>query len=477
MALVDPGWPRRTGPRGANHPAGVTRVVSRAGRTTGVRNREDPRRPEPEVVLSRQSGRRRAGAPRRRVSERPVPDVTPVGGSAAPPGFHSFTAANPSTGSICATCLRAGPFVDSGAEPTARAPSGLVPGPTLELLPAGTSPRSGDPCDPCDPVPAKLAIPRPGPDLVRRDDLLDRLGRAPGQGAVMLSAPAGYGKTTLVGQWAATDPRPFAYLRLDATDNDPARLLGYLARAVDTLERPPPEQLADRVALADGEPYHPLLAVARLGAVIAGLQTPFVLVVDDAHHLTAAAARALLETVLDHLPSRSHLVVAGRGDSPVAVGRLRGAGRVLQMGPDDLALRPEDVATVCASSGLALDEADLHRLTVRTGGWPVAVRLAVRAGRDRAGSPSSGCGSSSGSGADAISVAPVAWGAPVDNSSGSLPPPAPGPPVGWADQAVERASLAIAEFLREEVLAGLVPGLAGFPPPGVRPAPVVRAGL
>ncbi|MGF7238047.1 MAG: AAA family ATPase, partial [Frankia sp.] len=233
-------------------------------------------------------------------------------------------------------------------------------------------------------MPAKLVLPAAGPGLVWRDDLVDRLARAHDRSAVVLTAPAGYGKTTLIGQWAAADPRPFTYLRLDPADNDPGRLLGYLAQAVDTVEPLPAEQLGGLTAFAAREAYDPTIAIARLGAAIIGLRTPFVLVIDDAHHLTATASRALLETVLDHLPSRSQLAVAGRSESPLPIGRLRGTGRVLLLAPDDLAMRPDDTAALFASSGMAVDEAATHRLTTRTGGWPVVVRLAVAACVDRA---------------------------------------------------------------------------------------------
>ena len=128
---------------------------------------------------------------------------------------------------------------------------------------------------------SKLAIPFLGTGLVRRTTLVNRLQNASEARVINLATPAGYGKTTLLAQWAARDKRPFAWISLDDRDNDPVALLTYIAAALDRIH--PIEAAVFRAAAS----HHSIWArgLPRLGALLASMPKPIVLVLDDVHEL------------------------------------------------------------------------------------------------------------------------------------------------------------------------------------------------
>ena len=197
---------------------------------------------------------------------------------------------------------------------------------------------------------------------------------------VLVSAPAGYGKSTLVAQWSDLDPRATGWVQLGPGDNDPVVLL---ARVVAALERSGPvcdellEELSGRTPRID-EVVIPLLA-AELGE-----RDPFVLVLDDVHLITAEKSRAVLACLADEVRSGSQLVLIARGDSGVPLGRLRASGDLVEIGTALLALDPTETRDVAASTGLELSHAAAGALWERTEGWAAAVALATLALRGRA---------------------------------------------------------------------------------------------
>ena len=205
---------------------------------------------------------------------------------------------------------------------------------------------------------------------------------------VLVSAPAGYGKSTLVAQWTDLDPRPGGWVRLGPGDNDPVVLL---ARVVAALERTGPvrgdlvEELSRRPPRID-EIALPLLA-AELGE-----RDPFVLVLDDVHVITAKKSRAILGCLVDQVRSGSQLVLVSRGDPGVPLGRLRASGDLVEIGTEFLALDAQETRDVAASGGLELSEEAAEALRERTEGWAAAVVLATLSlrGRDDAGMRAAG---------------------------------------------------------------------------------------
>ena len=196
---------------------------------------------------------------------------------------------------------------------------------------------------------------------------------------VLVSAPAGYGKSTLVAQWSDLDPRAGGWVQLGHGDNDPVVLL---ARVAAALERTGPvggellEELSRRAPRID-EVALPLLA-AELGE-----RDPFVLVLDDVDVITAEKSRAILVFLVDQVRSGSQLVLVTRGDPGVPLGRLRASGDLVEIGTALLALDAKETRDVAASGGLELSEEAGRALRERTEGWAAAVVLAALSLRGR----------------------------------------------------------------------------------------------
>jgi LuxR family transcriptional regulator, maltose regulon positive regulatory protein len=160
---------------------------------------------------------------------------------------------------------------------------------------------------------------------------------------VSVVAPAGYGKTTLLSQWAERNGQAFAWVSVDEGDNDPKVLLTYIAQALDAIE-PVGGLVFD--ALASPTSSVPGSVVARLGSAFASMTTPVVLVLDDVHLLRNYECRAALSVLADHVPAGSRLAFAGRDEPPLRVARLRAEGRIEEIGPGDLSLTVEEAETL-----------------------------------------------------------------------------------------------------------------------------------
>ena len=218
-----------------------------------------------------------------------------------------------------------------------------------------------------------------------RVGLLHRLEASGGVPVVAVAAPPGYGKTTLLTQWAERDPRTFVWLLVDRRDNDPVVLLTYLAEALDRGE---PVDPAVFRALASPGARVAETALARLGSALSSRTLPFVLVLDDAHLLIDQKCADQVAALVEHLPAGSQLAVAGSGASPLPLGRLRAEGRLLEIGAADLAMDQREAAELLRGADVKVSEAQSAELNRRTEGWPVALYLAALS--LRMGSPGSG---------------------------------------------------------------------------------------
>jgi LuxR family transcriptional regulator, maltose regulon positive regulatory protein len=236
----------------------------------------------------------------------------------------------------------------------------------------GRSQRAGGPD--FDLVVSKLHRPLVRPETTRRSSLIERLARGDARPIVSVVAPAGYGKTTLLSQWAGSSGQSFAWVSVDEGDNDPKVLLRYIAEALDAVE-PIDQRVFD--ALASPASSVPGSVVPRLGAAFASMTAPVVLVLDDVHLLRNSECRAALSVLADHVPGGSRLALAGRARPPLRVARLRAEGKILEIGPRDLSLTREEASSLLGEAGVALGQdevADLHR---RTEGWPAGLYLAA----------------------------------------------------------------------------------------------------
>ena len=240
-----------------------------------------------------------------------------------------------------------------------------------------------------DLVVSKLRPPLVRHGTVPRSSLVERLGdRRP---IVSVVAPSGYGKTTVLSQWAERNGQSFAWVSVDERDNDPKVLLTYVAQALDAVE-----PIGDRVfdALASPGSSVPGSVVPRLGSAFSSMTSPVALVLDDVHVLRNPECQSALSVLADHVPRGSQLAVAGRAQPPLRVARLRAEGRILEIGQGDLSLDRDEASMLLSNADIAVGEDDVAELYRRTEGWPAGLYLAALYLRE--GGPVAGAGVSFG---------------------------------------------------------------------------------
>jgi LuxR family transcriptional regulator, maltose regulon positive regulatory protein len=221
---------------------------------------------------------------------------------------------------------------------------------------------------------SKLLPPLVRPGTVRRPSLLDRLANGDPRRIVSIVAPPGYGKTTLLSQWAGRSDLAFAWVSIDERDNDPKVLLTYVTEALDAVE-PVGEAVFD--ALASPGSSVAGSVVPRLGSAFMSMNARMVLVLDDVHLLHNRECRSALSVLADHVPDGSRLVLAGRDEPPLQVARLRAEGRILEIGAADLSLTSGEAAALLRGAGLELGADEVAELHQRTEGWPTGLYLAA----------------------------------------------------------------------------------------------------
>ncbi|MEP7193018.1 MAG: LuxR C-terminal-related transcriptional regulator [Actinomycetota bacterium] len=216
----------------------------------------------------------------------------------------------------------------------------------------------------------RLRPPQPLARNVRRFRLVEPLV-APETRVVVISAPAGYGKSTVLRQWSEDDPRPFLWLNCDASDADTVLFARRVAVAVD---RQAP--LEDDLTLALAGLVEPSREVHRLVAQVLGnVPESFVLVLDDVHHLAHTSAESLVADIERALPTGAVLALSGRSRPDLPLGRLRVDGRLREVGPDDLALSRNEAQALLRSRGLEIAEPALDELYQATEGWVAGLQL------------------------------------------------------------------------------------------------------
>lgn len=225
-----------------------------------------------------------------------------------------------------------------------------------------------------------IGVPLMRHGVIARDRLEPLRTAALDSTAVLVSAPAGYGKSTLVAQWLDRDPRVSGWVQLGHADNDPVVLITHITAAIEGAKTASREQL--QRALSAQPPRVHDVVLPLLAAALADSE-PFVLVLDDAHAVTAEDSRAVLEFLVNHVPAGSQLTVVTRGDAPFRVARMRADGDLLEIGARDLELTAEETRAVAAAGGLELRPQEAGALCERTEGWVAAVVLAALSLRGR----------------------------------------------------------------------------------------------
>jgi LuxR family transcriptional regulator, maltose regulon positive regulatory protein len=204
--------------------------------------------------------------------------------------------------------------------------------------------------------------------------LVQQLVADDGRSIVSVVAPAGYGKTTLLSQWAERDERPFAWVSVGDRDDDAKVLLAYVAEALDRVD-PIDGSVFD--ALTSPVSSVPGSVVPRLAAALAAMSSPFVLVLDDVHLVHNSECRAALSMLAEEVPTGSHMVLAGRDAPPVRVARLRAEGRLTEIGAAELSLDLEETSALLQAAEVTLVADDVAALHARAEGWPVGLYLAA----------------------------------------------------------------------------------------------------
>jgi LuxR family maltose regulon positive regulatory protein len=224
----------------------------------------------------------------------------------------------------------------------------------------------------------KLYIPPSRRSVVLRPRLVERLddGLAAGHRLTLVSAPAGFGKTTLVGEWVAGCGRPVAWLSLDEGDGDPSRFLAYLIAALQTVAPGIGEGVL--TVLQSPQPPPPESTLTALLNDIAAIPDAVVLVLDDYHVLDAKPVDDALAFLVEHLPPQLHLVIATREDPALPLARLRARGQLTELRGADLRFTPPEAAGFLNQvMGLNLTADDIAALESRTEGWIAGLQLAA----------------------------------------------------------------------------------------------------
>ena len=211
--------------------------------------------------------------------------------------------------------------------------------------------------------------------LVARTGLLEALAATPERvSLILVTAPAGYGKTTALSQWAAEDPREFAWVTVDEADGDPVRLAGHVALALHRIR--PLDPAVFRALAAGNGPRH-LTALGHLLTSLRDWNRPGVLVLDDVHELRTVAAMNFVRALAAGLPEGFQLAVGSR--LMLGFGRLRTEGRSVEFGVEYLTFTKEEARAFLAYAGVEFSDDTVDTLLRRTEGWPAGVYVAARA--------------------------------------------------------------------------------------------------
>ena len=209
-----------------------------------------------------------------------------------------------------------------------------------------------------------------------RKSLLNKLDSAAliGIPCILVSAPAGFGKTTLVSDWARGSGRPFAWLALDEGDNDPLRFWRYMDAALQTVDSCIGESLRPALNSSQTPVLQPIITGLINDIISVGRE--FILVLEDYHVIEQAKIHESLNFLLDHLPPQIRLVITTRSDPPLNLARRRGRGQIIEIRAMDLRFTPEEITTFLNQIMLLdLAEGDIAALSHRTEGWIAGLQM------------------------------------------------------------------------------------------------------
>ena len=221
----------------------------------------------------------------------------------------------------------------------------------------------------------KLYLPKWSSDQVSRPRLIDRIH--PQRKLTLISAPAGFGKTTLLAEWVATAPtRLIAWFSLDQSDNDPAFFWTYLITALQKIQPSLGEQSLSLLQSPQPPPIESVLMT--LLNELTAVEAEIVLILDDYHVIDNQAIHSGIGFLLSHLPPQVHLIIASRADPPLSLARLRSRGELTELRVSDLRFTPDEAATFLNQvMGLEISAVEVSALEQRTEGWIAGLQLAA----------------------------------------------------------------------------------------------------
>jgi LuxR family transcriptional regulator, maltose regulon positive regulatory protein len=234
-------------------------------------------------------------------------------------------------------------------------------------------------------VTTKLHAPKTRTNLVARPRLREALGWNEGCKLTLVSAPAGFGKTTLLAEWTedwSAQGRSVAWVSLDESDNDPSRFLSYLVGALQAAEG----GIGEGVVASLRSPEIPSveMLVGALVNELVDLPQGITVVLDDYHLIYSEPVHEAVTYLIEHLPENVHLVISGRTDPPLPLPKLRAQGQMAEIRAAELRFTSDEAAAFLRDAmGLALSDADIVALGEITEGWVAALQLAALSMRDR----------------------------------------------------------------------------------------------
>jgi len=230
----------------------------------------------------------------------------------------------------------------------------------------------------------KLFIPPARSGLVSRPRLIERLNASQQRRLTLISAPAGFGKTTLLSEWIASknSHKQVAWLSLEKNDNDPVLLLSYIISAIRTIEPNFGSDNLETLQTPQPPPIH--LLFNDLINDITGISNTIFLILDDFHLITAAQTNELVNRFVENLPQQIHLIISTRTDPSWRLAHMRAVGEMVELRAEDLRFTPEEVSSFLnLTMRLELSDEEIAALDARTEGWIAGLQLAALSIRGR----------------------------------------------------------------------------------------------
>jgi LuxR family transcriptional regulator, maltose regulon positive regulatory protein len=221
----------------------------------------------------------------------------------------------------------------------------------------------------------KLYIPQPRPNLVQRSQLIDRLNKGVNQKLILISAPAGFGKTTILSEWISQSEIPTAWISLDKGDDDSVQFINYLVAAFQKFE----PSIGKTILPVLQSPQPPAIKSIIISLIkeISDISGDLILILDDYHSIDTEEIHKIVELLLDFLPAHIHLVIATRVDPPLPLARLRVSNQLTELRTTDLCFTVDKTTLFFNKMELELSNRDISLLESRTEGWIAGLQLVL----------------------------------------------------------------------------------------------------